>query len=49
MASHYKLFPILCVVLFTGVTAAIGGVCIAAATVGIIYCRRHRKGMHELS
>ena len=35
-------------VLLVGIIAAIGGVWIVAATVGIVYCRRHKKGMHNI-
>ena len=36
-----------CLVIIIGVIAVIGGVSIVAATVGILYCRGHRRGMHN--
>ena len=44
MACDYnQLLSTFCLVALIGVIAAIGGVVIAATTVGIIYCRGHRK------
>ena len=46
MASDYsQLLSTFCLVVLIGVIAAIVGVWIVAATVGIIYCRGRRKGM----
>ena len=36
-----------CIVILIGITAAIGGVSIVAGTLGIVYCRGHKKGMHK--
>jgi len=39
------LAPTLFVVILIGIIATIGGVLIVAATIVIIYCRGHKKGM----
>ena len=45
--NYSNLLPTLCIVIIIGITVAIGGVSIVAATLGIIYCRWHKKGMHK--